>query len=224
MTPLILAVLVFIAAHSIPASPAVRGALIRRLGRPAYLAAYSLLSLLLVVWVAVAYRQAPYVGLWGPDLGLHWVPVLGMPVVCLLVCSGLLTPNALSLTFRGWAGDRSVPPLLRVSRHPVLIGLALWALLHMVANGDAASLILFGLMGGLALGGMGMMDVRRRRSLGAQVWQELAAQAPRLNLRALPALLRSGPLFWGSCVAATLLYALLLGLHQPVIGVSPLPW
>lgn len=224
MTALVLAVLVFIAAHSIPASPRVRGALIRCLGRAGYLAAYSGLSLLLVVWVALAYRQAPVIWLWGPDLRLHWVPVLGMPVVCFLITAGLLTPNSLSLTLRGPHRGGDVPPLLRVSRHPVLIGLALWALLHSVANGDVASLILFGLMGGLALGGMAMMDLRRRRGLGAGHWLVLAGQAPWFSLSALPGLLRSGSVFWGGCVAATVLYALLLTAHQPIIGVSPLPW
>lgn len=224
MTVLVLAVLVFIAAHSIPTSPRVRGALIRRLGRPGYLMAYSGLSLLLAVWVAVAYRQAPVIWLWGPDLRLHWVPVLGMPVVCLLVSTGLLTPNALSLTFRGPHRGGDLPPLLRLTRHPVLIGLALWALLHICANGDVASLILFGLMGGLALGGMAGMDLRYRRAMGAAHWRELASQTRWLSLSALPGLWRSGPAFWGGCVVAVGLYALLLAVHQPVIGVSPLPW
>lgn len=163
MTPLVLAVLVFIAAHSLPASPPVRAALIRRIGKPAYMLAYSALSLLLIVWIGVAYRQAPYIGLWGPDPRLHWVPLLGMPVVCLLVCAGLATPNPLSLTLRRSASGQTgqtgltaqVPPLLRLSRHPVLLGLALWAGLHGVANGDVASLILFGLMGGAGAGGNG---------------------------------------------------------------------
>lgn len=229
MTPLVLAVLVFIAAHSLPASPSVRAALIRRIGKPAYMLAYSVLSLLLIVWIGVAYRQAPYIGLWGPDPRLHWVPLLGMPVVCLLVCAGLATPNPLSLTLRRSASGQprltaQVPPLLRLSRHPVLLGLALWAGLHGVANGDVASLILFGLMGGLALGGMAMMDLRRRRRLGDAVWLPLAAAAPRLNLLALPSALRPRPPLLLALLAAALLYVLLLHAHQPVIGVSPLPW
>ncbi len=232
MTPLVLAVLVFIAAHSLPASPPVRAALIRRIGKPAYMLAYSALSLLLIVWIGVAYRQAPYIGLWGPDPRLHWVPLLGMPVVCLLVSAGLATPNPLSLTLRRSASGQTgqtglttqVPPLLRLSRHPVLLGLALWAGLHGVANGDVASLILFGLMGGLALGGMAMMDLRRRRRLGDAVWLPLAAAAPRLNLLALPSALRPRRPLLLALLAAALLYGLLLHAHQPVIGVSPLPW
>lgn len=237
MTELLLAVAVFIASHSLPATPAIRRRLIGWLGRGGYMAGYSALSLGLLVWIGVAYRAAPYVGLWGPDLRLHWVPVLGMPVVCLLVVWGLLTANPLSLslrqaavpTERGASPQEPASPLLRVTRHPVLWGLALWAAVHLTANGDGASVILFGLMGGLALGGMRMMDRRRRTQLGEDRWRDLAAAAPTLNLKAVPGLLAVSGGVGGWRVlavvgAAALLYGGLILAHAPVIGVSPLPW
>jgi len=41
----------------------------------------------------------------------------------------------------------------RITQHPVLFGLALWAFTHLLATGDLASLVLFGSLLGLVNGG-----------------------------------------------------------------------
>jgi uncharacterized membrane protein len=45
-------------------------------------------------------------------------------------------------------------------------GVALWALVHLVVNGDLASLILFGSLLVIALGGTVSIDAKRRRKFG----------------------------------------------------------
>ena len=50
----------------------------------------------------------------------------------------------------------------RITRHPFLWGVALWALVHLIVNGDLASLILFGSLLLLALGGTVAIDAKRR--------------------------------------------------------------
>src|SRR5262249_16249422 len=50
----------------------------------------------------------------------------------------------------------------------------LWALVHLIVNGDLASLILFGSLLVLAVGGTAAIDAKRRRSFGEQ-WMQFAA-------------------------------------------------
>ena len=54
MLELVAALSLFVALHSIPAVPAVRGRLIAGIGRPAYFGAYSAVSLLTLGWVFYA--------------------------------------------------------------------------------------------------------------------------------------------------------------------------
>ena len=53
--------------------------------------------------------------------------------------------------------------IIRVTRHPFMWGVALWALLHLAANGDEASVIFFGSIAVLALVGTVLIDARRTR-------------------------------------------------------------
>jgi len=52
-----------------------------------------------------------------------------------------------------------------ITRHPFLWGIALWALVHLIINGDLASLILFGSLLLLAVGGTLAIDARRGATL-----------------------------------------------------------
>jgi uncharacterized membrane protein len=222
---LFLAVAAFLATHTIPALPRLRSRLIAWLGWRSYMVAYSALSLLVIGWVAWAYRQAPYLPLWDYDPRLNWVPLLVMPWALVAIALGVVRPNPLSISFFGDNGqfDPARPGLLRLSRHPLLWGFLLWALAHMVPNGDAASLLLFGLLAVLSTAGMVGLDLKRRRSLGRARWQALTAHCPigpwpgpktpwRLTARDGLAL-----------VLGVALYGLILAFHQSVIGVSPFP-
>lgn len=92
----------------------------------------------------------------------------------------------------------------------------LWAGAHIVPNGDAAALILFVPLALLAVAGPAMLDRKRRRVMGADEWSRLAA----IPCDPLAALRETG---WKRILGGLVLYAVLLHLHQPVIGVSPLP-
>ena len=70
-------------------------------------------------------------------------------------------------------GELPVRGFTKITRHPMLWGIGLWAVSHLLANGDQASLILFGGMAILAFGGMAHIDARRRASLGA-AWGPVA--------------------------------------------------
>jgi uncharacterized membrane protein len=63
--------------------------------------------------------------------------------------------------------------MVRITRHPFLWGVALWAVVHLIVNGDLASLILFGSLLVLAVGGTVSIDAKRRRNFGDQ-WTRFA--------------------------------------------------
>ena len=109
-----------------------------------------------------------------------------MPVVCVLLVLGLSSPNPLSMSaVRGAAFDPARPGIVALVRHPVLWAALLWALAHLVPNGDLAHVILFGLLALLAGGGMLIFDRRQRRRLGEEEWARLAAHSSNLPFRGL---------------------------------------
>ncbi|MEE4188752.1 MAG: NnrU family protein, partial [Roseobacter sp.] len=138
-TEFIIALFAFLASHSVPVRPHIRGALVRMLGQTGFTIGYSVLSLAALAWVIGAAGRAPFVPLW------PWAPwqnylVLGaMSVVCLLLALSIGRPNPFSFGgARNETFDAKRPGVVRISRHPLLLALGLWTFGHMVPNGDLA--------------------------------------------------------------------------------------
>jgi uncharacterized membrane protein len=143
MTEFILALLVFLLAHSIPARPAVRRRLVAAFGERLYLLLYSLLSLLLLVWLISAAVRAPTITLWPTGIWAYHLALALMLPACWLLVGGLTTPNPRSISLagqraqwgrlvqkRGWSGRQllltfgggTLLYLLLLGLHPLLIG------------------------------------------------------------------------------------------------------
>lgn len=169
---LALATLVFLATHFV-SSTSLRGSLVEAIGEKAYLGSYVLVSLLTLGWMGWAYGQAPYVTLWAIP-GVKLWPLAVMPFALILVAAGLLGRNP---TLVGQAGAlKSADPargILRVTRHPMMWGIALWAAVHLLARGDAASAIFFGGFLLLSLAGTALIDTRKADALGED-WRRFA--------------------------------------------------
>jgi len=71
--------------------------------------------------------------------------------------------------------SRAARGIVTITRHPFLWGVALWAVAHLAANGDAASAMLFGGMLILSLGGMAAIDHKRALRLG-DAWQAFSGR------------------------------------------------
>ncbi len=214
------ALLVFLLSHAIPVRSPVRPWLVARLGLRGYFVAYSLLSIAVLAWLIDAAANAPYVQVIPPWGALRWVLLLAMGPVCLLVTVGMWRQNPLSFGGVGpGAFDPDHPGLLAVSRHPMLLALLIWSLAHLLANGDLAHVILFGLFAGFAWIGMALIDCRKRRDMGEDVWREMSRNTARLSVAGVTDLRRLAK----PALAAIGIYALLFLLHPLVIGVSPLP-
>jgi uncharacterized membrane protein len=210
------ALVIFLLAHVIPVRPPVRPWLVRRFGLRGYFLGYSVASAVLLIWLFIAAARAPYVAVIPPLGVLRWVPLIVMPFVCLLVVMGLNISNPLS--FGGLARrpfDAVNPGILALTRHPLLLAIILWALAHVLANGDLAHIILFGLLALFAALSMKVIDRRKQRQMGAE-WHRLAQNTGRWSMAALR------PDLWTG-LGAVLLFIVLLVLHGPVLGLSPLP-
>lgn len=224
MLSLILAALFFAAIHLGISGTSLRGRFVAALGERGYSALFSLASLAGLAWLVIAYRGAPYLPSWGMVLWWRWVLVVLMLPASLLVVIGLTTPSPTAVAQEALLKE---PPrgILRVTRHPFLTGSGLWALLHLVGNGDFASLVLFGGVAIVALAGTRSIDAKRKRRWGA-AWDGFAAQTSILPFAAIAAgrnQFRPGEIGLWRWAAGILVYALLLGGHGPVIGVSPFP-
>jgi uncharacterized membrane protein len=205
---------VFFISHSIPTRPAVKARIVSVTGRGGFTLAYSALSTAVLAWIIVAAGRAPYVELWGREPWQTHVPLTAMFVASVIMAMVFGQPNALS--FGGRNNDRfdpEDPGLVGWIRHPLLAGLLIWSLAHMVPNGDLAHVIVFGLFSGFSLLGMKIIDRRARRILGAGEWQRLAATRRRITVT------RGGVV---RIILGVVLYLALLAAHEPVIGMSPL--
>ena len=166
MLSLVLAALFFAGIHLGIAGTAIRDRAIGILGKNGYMASFAVASVIGLGWLVAAYNRAPYLVTWGM---LEWwkpIAIILMLPAALLVVIGLTTPNPTAVDREGRVGQ---PPqgIVRITRHPFLTGVALWALVHLIGNGDVASLVFFATWAIVALAGTSSIDAKRRRLLGA---------------------------------------------------------
>lgn len=226
MLSLFLAMTGFVGGHFLLSARPVRTRLVASLGELAFLAVYSMVSAAFLVWAVIAYRAAPPVALWDLGEAGRWIAVIVMPFSLVLAVAGLTSRNP-TLVGGERMGEQllSLGGIVTVTRHPFLWGAAFWALAHLVANGDAASLVLFGGMAILALAGMAAIDAKRAAQLGEK-WlafsQKTSAVPFAVALRGETPVDWKG-IGWWRLALGLVLYAALLASHSWLFGVSALP-
>ena len=222
MAMLALAAFVFLATHYVSSTP-LRSGLVGVLGENAYLGLYVLVSLVTLGWMIWAYTKAPYERLWWGEEFRVWAIVL-MPISLLLLVCGLLAPNPSAVRQEGKLRSMGEPRgILRVTRHPVLWGIALWAWVHLVSRGDAASLIFFGGFLLLALSGTVLQDARKNRAIGVD-WQRFAGVTSNVPFAAIVQgrnRFRFDEIGWRNTLVALALYFVLIFAHPYVFGARP---
>ncbi len=219
-----MAAVFFVASHFALSHPPVRGVLVARLGEKAFKVAYGIVALAAMIWLVKAYNAAPYVELWPTANWMRHVPLSVMPFAAILLVAGVTTRSPTAMYWNSPALDESIPGILMVTRHPVMWAITLWALTHLVPNGDLASLIFFAAFAGLALAGMPAID-RRRRAMMGETWESFEAVTSAVPFAAVAegrAKVSLGQVGVLRIAGGVLLYGLLLFGHQAVIGVSPL--
>ncbi len=223
MPQLIAAALFFVGIHFVISGSRLRDSLVPRLGEKNFRAGFSLLSLFGLWWLAHAYRAAPYIETWGQLGWFKPVAALLMLPAFLLVVLGIATPNPTVVGGEKALGQPA-QDILRITRHPFLWGISLWAATHLIANGDAAALVLFGSLLLLALGGTISIDAKRLRLYGED-WEKFLLHTSNLPFLAIVQkrnVLAFKEIGWKRPALAVFLYMAMLHFHTKLFGVSPL--
>ena len=225
MISLTLAALFFIAIHLGVSGTAARDALTARIGLRAYMIVFSVGSVAGMIWLVSAYKAADYVPTWGM---LQWWKPFAIAIMLpafLLVVVGVTTPNPTSVAQEALV-EKPAQGIVRITRHPFLVGVSLWSFVHLVGNGDVASLLLFSSLLIVAAAGTVSIDAKRRRSLGGPAWDNFARTTSIVPFAAILSHRNRfivGELGWWRPAAGLLAYALMLGGHAYIVGVSPWP-
>ncbi len=187
--PLILGLAIFFAAHVFTICRGARADARNRLGEGAYKGGYSLVSAVgrgLIIWGFGYYRSQGYIPVWSPPRFLsHIALLLMLPAMILLVATYL--PGKIK----------------QKAKHPMLAAVKLWALAHLLANGDLGSLLLFGSF--LAYGVYDRIAVKKRAL--AEVTPALGPGKPANDIAAI-------------VIGTTVYAAFVFWLHPILIGVS----
>jgi uncharacterized membrane protein len=192
MLVLVIGLIVFFAIHLVPANIELRNGLVGRFGETGYKAIFGVLSLVGLVLIVLGFHKLQIHPGKNPQL---WVP----PTWTRHIAIALMLPAMIALV------AAYIPSHIHTAlKHPMLVAIKIWALAHLLANGDLAALVLFGSF--LAFAVYDRISVKRRHAMG-------------------PLGAKTGP--WRNdaivVVVGTGLYlAILLWLHQLIIGVSPL--
>ncbi len=220
MSELALACLAFFCLHVVPSTP-LRPALVNAIGEKPYFGMFSLASLAGIVWMVLAYKAAPATALWP---GLRHLPSAVMPFALILVVAGVMTPNP-SAVGAARLLDREEPArgMLRITRHPIMWGIMLWAGAHLLARGELKSTLFFGTFLALAAAGTVLMDWRKAALYGER-WTRFAGLTSNLPFLAIAQ--GRNRFAWreigiAKVVIALVAFALFFLFHSWLIGVRP---
>ena len=227
---LIAAAAVFLLIHLAISGTRVRDQITGAIGEGPYMGLFSLASVVCLIWLAIAYVHAQRSGadpvFWSATPLTKWIQLAVTFVAFMLIVPGLLTPNPTSVRQEGQlAKPDAVRGVLRVTRHPFLWGVALWAAGHLMVNGDLASLVLFGSLLVLAVLGTTSIDGKRRRKLG-DAWNGFAGQSSNAPFAAIAAGRQSlslGEIGWWRLGVAVIIWGALVFAHPLLFGVRALP-
>lgn len=185
MVNLVAAVVFFLAIHFGVSGTRLRDRLVGAMGERSFRGLFSLASLGGLIWIIHAYGNAPQMQTWGQLLALKPVAAPLVLLAFLFAVIGVATPSPTAAGGEArLSDDTRARGIVRITRHPFLWGAALWALVHLVINGDLASLILFGSLLLLALGGTASIDQKRQRHFGEH-WHKFARATSNLPFAAI---------------------------------------
>ena len=191
--------ILFLGVHSLRSGgESLRHALIERLGPLAFKGIYSLLSLVGFVCLVIGFHQvqlAPVV-LWTPPSGSAHLAVVLMWISMVLLAAAYVPRNAIKSRLG----------------HPMVLSVKVWALAHLIANGKLGDLVLFS---AFLIWAIFNFRAARRRDRAALATPISAASGVENTVPALAIVLGLGTVIWG---------LLLGGLHQYLVGISPLPF
>ena len=199
MAWLILGLVLFLGAHSVRIfADDWRSRTIEAWGEKAFKGIYAVVSLVGFYALIVGYSEArmqPFV-IWQPPTATRHISVLLMLFASILLVATYIPRNHFKVRMG----------------HPMILSVKVWALSHLLANGNLADLVLFGTFLAWSVLIFRVSRARDRANAAAQSMEELA-QAPQAKLTATLAAFVLGALLWASIT---------FHLHALVVGISPM--
>lgn len=192
MLLLVLCLCLFFATHLVRiVAPGFRDAAIARLGAGAWKGLYSVASVITLVLVIYAFGQARQITgmLYYPPVWMGHIALTLMLIAMICLVASLLPPGHIATK----------------TKHPLVLSVKIWALSHLLANGETSSVILF--VAFLAWGVVMRIALKRRERAGLLV--RPAFVSARYDLIAVV----GGVALWA---------AFIFKLHEWLIGVQPL--
>lgn len=186
MEMLIVGLVLFLGIHLVPAIPEVRNILVVSLGEKRYKIAFAFVSAAGLVLIAWGYARAPS----GPRFFIPFVGAIHA------------APLAMTVSFVLLAAANMKTRIRLALKHPMLIGVGIWALTHLLANGSAKATLLFGSF--LAYAAIDLVSARSRNS------NRTFQPVPKMDLIAIG--------------AGIVLALLVMTLHRLIFGVRVVPW
>lgn len=186
MLMLVAGLILFLGLHLLPALPDARLALIERSGERRYKSAYSLLSLLGLALIIGGYATA----------------VPGARLFQASPAAIASAPYAMTVSLVLLAAANLRSHIRHIVKHPMLLGVAIWATVHLLANGDTRGTVLFGSL--LAYAAVDLVSVVQRgatRSFTPSARHDLIA-----------------------VVAGTIAALVVMAAHRILFGVAVVPW
>lgn len=207
----------FVGTHFLLSHP-LRAPLVRVLGEKGFLPLYSLVALGTMIWMAQAFKAAPAGGLSGSGT-LGWLAATILTLLAMVLLAGSLWRNP---ALANPVSENAIPAqphgAFHVTRHPMMWGIALWALSHLVLWWSWRTVIVTVAMLVLALVGSALQDAKKRGQRGDdwRAWEQVTSYWPRLGGFA-----KAGLQIW---LAGAALWLLASWAHGPLGGIMAGVW
>ena len=128
MAMLVLGLVLFLGIHLLPTVPSLKARLVGNWGENRYKALFSIVAVLGLLLIIVGYGRAPGGG-----------RVFDSSPLAIMVA-----PFVMAVSFVLFAAANMKTHIRAWLRHPMLLGLGIWALVHLLANGHCKATLLFG--------------------------------------------------------------------------------
>lgn len=147
---LLLGLAVFIGIHLLPSFPGLRRGLIGRFGEKTYKGIFAVIAVIGIIIIIIGKSHAPFVVVWEPPYWGRDASYLIMLFAFILVTAAYLPTN-----------------IRRFTRHPMLWGVVLWSIAHLLSKGDLAAITIF-----IAIGIFALFDMVSSNLRGAKLSTE----------------------------------------------------
>jgi len=214
---LVLAGAAFVLTHLVSGTP-LRATLVALFGEWPYRGLYSAAAFVTLAAMIWAYTVAPRELLWP---GWRLAPLIVMPFALVLVVAGYGRNPTMVGADRLLQSEDPARGMIRITRHPIMWGIMLWAIAHIAARGDVKSLFFFGAF--LLVAALGTLSLDRRKRADPN-WPRFAAASSHVPFVAIAQgrnRLVWREIGWTRPLIALALFFVLLVVHPWLFGARP---